>query len=55
MSEKKDVLEVKDDIKTTATESSTEQSETCGCQCGCECEDEGCCECEGDIEYGLSG
>ena len=55
MSEKKDVLEVKDDIKTTATESSTKQSETCGCQCGCECEDEGCCECEGDIEYGLSG
>lgn len=54
MSEKKDVLEVKDDIKTIATESSAEQTETCGCtcECGCECEDEGCCECEGDIEYG---
>ena len=54
MSEKKDVLEVKDDIKTIATESSAEQTETCGCtcECGCECEDEGCCECGGDIEYG---
>ena len=54
MSEKKDVLEVKNDIKTIATESSVEQTETCSCtcECGCECEDEGCCECEGDIEYG---
>lgn len=53
MSEKKDVLDVKDE-KTIATESSVEQTETCGCscECGCECEDEGCCECEGDIEYG---
>lgn len=56
MSEKKDVLEVKDDIKTITTESSAEQTETCGCvkyacECGC-CEDEGCCECKGDIEYG---
>ena len=55
MSEKKDVLDVKDE-KTIATESSAEQTETCGCSCECgcecECEDEGCCECEGDIEYG---
>ena len=57
MSEKKDVLDVKDE-KTIVTESSAEQTETCscpcecGCECECECEDEGCCECEGDIEYG---